>query len=92
MRQTAILRATKHQVHVLHRLTRRALDQIVDDRQDHQRITALWTMHGNPAGIGRPHRARLGVAARRQDIDEPFAGVTLLEQTLKILLAGDPCI
>ena len=79
LHKSSRLRQTAHQVHVLHRLTGGAFHQIVDYRQNDDRVTALRTMDGNTAGIGSAHRTCLWMTARRQHIYKRF-----------IALAGGP--
>src|SRR5690606_38797873 len=71
-------------VHVLQRLARGALDQVIDDRQHHYQLASLRPMHRNPAHIGATYATGFRVAACRHHVDEWLVGVTLLIQRLEI--------
>lgn len=56
----------------------KTLDQIVDYRENNQHVTSLRPMHCNPAHVGRPDRARLGMRFFGQHINKGLVSVALL--------------
>ncbi|CCD15105.1 unnamed protein product, partial [Trypanosoma congolense IL3000] len=88
--QAQLLVQAEQDVHVLHRLARSALDQVVDHRQHHHQVAILRTMHRNTAHIGTTHAARFRMATGRHHIDERLIGITLFKQRLQVYRAiGD---
>src|SRR3954462_4479168 len=92
--KTGSLGQPEHQVHVLHRLARSALSQVVDHRQHDQRVAAARAlrrpMYSDTADIRSAHRTRIRMAARWHDVDERLVGVALLEKLLEISFLADP--
>jgi hypothetical protein len=78
------LRQPKHEVHILHRLTRSSLDQIIDHRKHNGRGTALRTMHGDTAHVRAPYAAGLGMRALRHDVDKRLTTKAPFEDGLKV--------
>ena len=72
----------EHDIHVLHRLSGCALDQIVYRRHDHHRVAFLRHSNGNLAPVGTLDGAGLWKNTRRQHVDERLVFVPLLVQCL----------
>src|ERR1019366_7365943 len=78
-----------HHVHVLHRLARGALDQIVDDRNQNGPTRYAIGEDADETMVGTAHWAGARRLARRQYAHEGLAGVTLGKLQAKAL-AGRP--
>src|SRR5690606_2392961 len=66
----------EHDIHVLHGLAGRTLDQIVDHGQDYQGVPALGPMQSNSADIGCTYRTRIRMTSEGQYIYERLCLVT----------------
>ncbi|GBH14720.1 hypothetical protein KPSA3_00614 [Pseudomonas syringae pv. actinidiae] len=84
MRQPGALIKTEQDVHVLHCLTGRTFNQIVDNRQHDNQIATLRAMHRDAAHIGTTHTAGFGMAARWHHVHKRLIGIALLEQRLQV--------
>jgi len=84
VRQTHCFIQAQGNIHVLHRLTRRALDEIVYDRQHYYLIAPLGPMHRQPTDIGAAHAAGFRMTTGRHDVDKGFIGITLFVQCLQV--------
>ena len=84
MGQTHAFVQAKQDVQVLYRLTRRALDQVIDDREHYDQVATLWPMDRNAANVGTPHATSFRVAAGWHDIDKRLICITLFEQRLQV--------
>lgn len=73
-----ILRQAKQQVHILHRLTSRALDHIIKRGNDDQRPRPGIKVQRNIAKIAAPHIAQVCGFPRIQHTDEPLSMISIL--------------
>src|SRR5215813_2216812 len=89
LREADGLLDAEHDVHVLNRLTGGTLHEVVDDREHDERVAVPRPVNGDAAGVGRAHRARVRMAARRHDVDERLACEALLVERLEIGFARD---
>src|SRR5438552_6078216 len=92
MREPHRLLQSKHDIHILHRLSRSALHQIVDHCEDDEHISATRAMDRDAAGIGGPHRARIRFASARKHIDKGLVAIAIFVELLKPDVSSDACI
>src|SRR5882724_2815796 len=92
LRETHRLLESKHDIHILHRLSRSALRQFIDHRDHDKHVCPVRAMDCDTAGIGAPHRARIRFTSAREDVDERLAAIAILIQSLKLDVRGDACI
>src|SRR5439155_22370996 len=88
--QSRLLSQAKHQVHVLHRGSSRALDQVVERREDHHPTafvvyiyTDLAEVRAGQRGdtwVGQILPGHLGVFVHIEDLDEVVTLVKIFEQ------------
>jgi len=92
LRETHRLLESKHDIHMLHRLSRSTLNQVVYHGDDDKHISPIRAMDRDAAGVAGPHRARIRFAAAREHIDERLAAITIFVQLLKLPVSSDACI
>ena len=74
MGQAQTLVQAEQDVQVLHCLTGRALDQVVDHRQHHHQVTILRAVHCNTAHVSAPHAAGVRMIGPTHFFDNEFGG------------------
>src|SRR5438552_15955980 len=89
MRKTHRLLESKHDIHILHRLSRSALHQIVDHRKNDKHISPIRAMERDAAGIRGPHRARLRLPSASTHIHGACAATAFFATLLKTHFSGD---
>src|SRR5262249_3150796 len=78
---------TMHQIEVLHRLSCRSLDQVIDSREEDAPPAARSQIPRNVAEVGVSHAAQLWKAPGSERPDERMKAVASLEFTLNLLRA-----
>src|SRR5215467_6322215 len=89
MRETCGLSQTEHDIHVLHRLPRCALYQIVDHRNHDQSVSIVWTMDRDATRIRGTHRARVGLTPARKHVHEGLVSIAVFVEFLEVRSLGD---
>src|SRR5258706_1425704 len=80
LRETHRLLESKHDIHILHRLSRSALRQIVDHRDHDKHVCPVRAMDRDTAGIPAPHPTPIPFTSAREDNDARFAPLANLLQ------------
>src|SRR5690554_8029388 len=79
---------TKHQVHVLHRLTRRTFDKIILHNKNDQLIAIIRAVYCDTQGVGAAYGTGFWDGSSRHNVNKGLGGIMLFEQFLEVGIQG----